>query len=251
MKIERVSKNNISDVYCCLVERKEFYKDDIAESLDYMKEKIEQGWLAYAVYDDAKKSVGMAILLPASDPLSPVAGKNIYYFHCLDINKELRRQGIAKQLVEKITEDVKALGAKGLAVDSFGEYWMPDTFFTKIGFEVVKKFPYHYLLLKKITNDVTIEYIEMPYKGDLPKSGIQVDIQHWTTCPFMLNNYKKVREMVEKLAPNATIRERIINTKEDIEKWGGSGVFVNGKSVSAGPVSEEDLKKAINEAKVK
>ena len=41
----------------------------------------------------------------------------------------------------------------------------------------------------------------------------------------------------------------MIDTKQDIERWGGSGVYVNGKSVSAGPVDEGALKKAIEEAK--
>lgn len=251
MNIQKLNKNNILDVYCCLGERKELFKDEISESERYLKSKIKQGWLTYAVYDDSSKPVGMAILLPSTDPLSPVKGENIYYFHCLDINQEMRKKGIATKLIDTITKDIKALGCKGLVVESYGEYWMPDTFFTKVGFETIKKFPYRSLLLKKISQDAKVEYIEMPYKGELPKSGIQVDIQHWVSCPFMLNNYRKVKEMVKKLEPKAVIRERIIDTKEDVKKWGGSGVFINGKSVSAGPISEEDLKKALNEVKAK
>ena len=251
MKIEKLKENKISDVYCCVGERKELYKDEIAESERYLKEKIKHGWLTYAVYADLGKPVGMAILLPSSDPLSPVVGEDIYYFHCLDINKEMRRRGYAKRLIDTIIKDVKALGGKGLAVDSFSEYWMSDSFFAKAGFETIKKFPYHSLLLKKISQDAKVEYIEMPYRGDLPKSGIQVDIQYWVSCPSMLNNYRKVKRLVKKLEPQAKIRERIIDTKKDVKKWGGSGIFVNGKSVSAGPISEEELKKAINEAKAK
>jgi len=249
MKIERLNENSISDVYCCLGERQEFYKNDTSESLGYMREKLNQGWLAYAVYDEAKKPVGMAILVPSSDPLSPVAGEKIYYFHCLDINKEFRKQGIGKRLMGKITEDVKALGGRGLAVDCFGEYWMPCEFFTKIGFETAKTFPDHSLLLKRITPDARAEYIEMPYKGDLPPSGIQVDIQYGGTCPYMLHNFRQVPEMVKKLKPDAIIRERTINSKEDVERWGGGGVYVNGKSVSAGPIDEAELWKAIEAAK--
>jgi len=248
-RIERLNENNLANVYCCLGERQELFKDDINDSLSYLKGKLKSGWLAYAVYGEGSKPIGMAILVPSSDSLSPVKGEGIYYFHCLDINKELRKQGIGTKLIGQITEDVRTLGGKGLAVDCFGEYWMPCEYFKKIGFEAVKMFPDHSLLLKKIVQGVKVEFIEMPYRGSLPQSGIQVDIQHWVTCPYMLNNYRKIPDLVKRIEPEAVIRERVINTGEDIEQWGGSGIYVNGKSVSPGPVSEEDLRKAIESAK--
>lgn len=251
MKIEMLSENNIADVYCCLGERREFFKEEISESLGYMKEKLKQGWLTYGVYDDTNKPVGMAILIPSSDPLSPIVGENLYYFHCLDVNKDVRKREIGKRLIERTTNDVKALGGKGLVVDCYGEYWMPCEYFKKMGFEPAKVFPDHSLLLKKISKDAQVEYTEMSYKGDLPKYDIRVDIQYSGSCPYMNNNYRKVKDIVKKLEPNAIIRERVINTKEDVKTWGGSGFYVNGKSVSAGPVDEEELKKAIEEAKHK
>ncbi len=251
MKIERLSVNNVADVYCCLAERRELYKTEVAESLDYMKGKLKQGWLLYAVYDETNKPVGMAILMPSSDPLSPIAGDNIYYFHCLDINKEFRKKQVGKRLMERIADDVKVLGGKGLVADCFGEYWMPVDFFKKMAFVLVEKFPEHSLVLRKISKDAQAKYIPTAYNGELLERGIQVDIQHWVTCPYMISNYRKVKDMVKKLEPRAIIRERIINTKDDVKKWGGSGFYLNGKPVSWGPVSEEELKKALEEAKRK
>jgi GNAT superfamily N-acetyltransferase len=251
MKIERLNENTVTDVYCCLGDRREFYKNEIAESLTYMREKLRLGWLAYAVYEETNKPIGMALLVPAADPLSPVAGEKIYYFHCLDINKDKRKQGIALKLIEHITGEVKALGGKGLAVDCFGEYWMPCSFFAKIGFEPGATFTNHTLLIKRIVPDADARYREQPYAGDLPRSGIQVDIQLTPTCPFMVHNYRQVPAMVKKIDPAAIVRERLINTPGDIERWGGGGVFVNGKSVSSGPVDESDLWKSIQAAKTK
>jgi len=249
MRIERLAGHNAADVYCCLEERRKLFEDEISESLGYMKEKLEQGWLTYAVYGEAETPVGMAILVPPSDPLSPISGDGVYYFHCLDITKEARKQGIGSRLLEKITADVKALGGKGLAVDCYGEYWMPCDFFKKAGFEQVKTFPDHSLLLKRISDDAKAELVEVPYRGDLPESGIQVDIQHAVACPFMINNFRKAKDIVKRIEPGAAIRERTISTKEDVSGWGGSGFYVNGRSVSAGPVDEDGLKKAIEEAK--
>lgn len=250
-RIEKLNENNLANVYCCLGERQELFKNDIDDAVGYMKEKLDTGWLAYAVYNEGGKPIGMAILLPCSDPLSPVKGEGIYYFHCLDINEDLRKQGIGTKLLEHITKDVEAMAGKGLAVDCFGEYWMPCAYFKKMGFETVETFPEHTLLLKKITPDARVEFMEMPYTyiGDLPQSGIQIDIQHTSTCPFLLNNFRKIPKLAKKIAPEAIIRERVINTGADIEKWGGSGVYVNGKSVSVGPVNEENLRKAIEAAK--
>jgi len=90
-----------------------------------MRGKLKQDWLTYAVYDNGGKPIGMAILFPASDPISQVTGEGIYFFHCLDINKEQRKKGLGKMLLERITEDIQALGGKGIAVECFREYWMP------------------------------------------------------------------------------------------------------------------------------
>ncbi|MFQ5905675.1 MAG: GNAT family N-acetyltransferase [bacterium] len=249
MRIERLTRDNMADVYCCLGERRELFEDEISESLGYMGEKLEEGWLTYAAYDEAERAVGMAILVPPSDPLSAVTGEGVYYFHCLDIIKEMRTQGIGSSLLEKTVGDVKALGGKGVAVVCFGEYWMSCKFFKKAGFDEVKTFPDHSLLLRRITEDARAEGVEAPYRGDLPESGIQVDIQHGVACPFMINNFRKAKGIVKRIEPGAVLRERMISTKEDVSRWGGSGFYVNGKLVSAGPVDEDELKKAIEEAK--
>ena len=249
MKIEKVSEKNISDTYCCLAERQLIFKNEIAECSTYMKEKIKQGWLTYVAYNDTGKPFGMAILVPSSDPLSPITGENIYYFHCIEINQEMRNQGIGKQFIDKISEDVKTLNGKGIAVDSFGDFWMPESFFTHLGFEAVQKYPGHTLLLKKFTKDSQVNLSDTVYKGDLAKSGIQIDIQLSPSCPFLIGNYRKARAIIEKLEPSAQIRERMINLSEDVKKWGGTGVFINGKSISGGPIDKETIKKALSEVK--
>lgn len=66
---------------------------------------------------------------------------------------------------------------------------------------------------------------------------------------YLGDNFHKVPELVKRIEPEAVIHERVIDTGADIEQWGGSGVYVNGKSVAPGPVNEEDLKKAIEAAK--
>ncbi len=249
MRIERLGEGNLADVYCCLSDRKELYKSDIDESVRYLRQKLRLDWLAYALFDDSGEHVGMAILIPSSDPLSPVAGEDIYYFHCLEVTKGSRKQGFGRRLLERIGVDVASLGGKGLAVDCFGEFWMPCSFFAKFGFETKESFREHSLLLKGIAGPAPAEFVETPYKGSIPESGIQVDIQYWGTCPYMLKNYRDARELVRKIEPEAVIRERMIDTRKEMEQWGGSGFYVNGKSVSAGPIGEEDLRKAIEAAR--
>ena len=249
MEIRQIVRDNMADVYCCLGEKRDQYKDETTESVGYMKENPGLGWLIYGAYNDENQPVGMAILIPSTDPVSSVIGKDVYYFHCMDINKELRKQGLGTKLIERITDDVKALGAKGLAVDCWSEYWMPLEFFKKRGFELVQAFHEHSLLLKKISSEAVVRFHPLPYWGDLPQAGLQVDIQHWVTCPYIISNYRKAKEIIAKLEPDAVIRERIIDTAVDVGRWGGSGLFINGLSVSGGPVSEEGLKKAFAAAK--
>lgn len=249
MRIEGLAGDNLSDVYCCLGDRKELFQSEISKSLGYMREKLEQGWLTYAVYEESENPVGMAILVPPSDPLSPVSGEGVYYFHCMDINKDKRNKGIGKRLLERVLTDLKALGAKGLAVDCYGHYWMPCEFFKKQGFEEVQTFPEHSLFLRRITEDAQAEFVEPSYRGDLPQSGIQVDIQHVVSCPFMINNYRKAKDIIKRLEPGAVLRERMISTNEDVSAWGDSGLYVNGRLASAAPLGEEEIKKAIENAK--
>lgn len=249
MRIARLTRDNVGDVYCCLGDRIELFQEEISECTGFVREKLGQGWLAYAVYDDGGKPIGMAIVVPPHDPLSAVAGEGVYYFHCLDINKDKREQGTGSRLLEQAIADVKALGGKGIAVDCYDEYWMSCKFFKSRGFEEVQTFPEHSLLLKRITEDARVEFVEASYSGDLAESEIQVDIQHTVTCPFMLKNFRNAKEILKTLEPEAVVRERMIATEKDVNAWGGSGFYVNGKSVSPGPVDEDRLKKVIEEAK--
>jgi hypothetical protein len=214
-----------------------------------MREKIAQGWLTYAAYVEGSQPIAMAIVLPPSDPLSPVRGEGVYYLHCMDIHKENRKQNIGSGLLKKILADVSELGAKGLATDSYGEFWMPSEFFKRQGFEEVKTFPIHSIFLLRIADDAQVEYLQQPYIGDVPEFGIQIDVQYSAFCPFMINNLRKARDIVKKIEPGLKLRERMISSGDDIARWGGSGLYVNGKLASAGPIDEEALRKAIEQAR--
>ncbi len=249
--VKNLDETDLEHVFCCIRHYREQYLTDIADSLGYLKERLLKGWRTYAVLEGADKSVAMAIVVPGGDPFSSVTNQDFHYLHCLDVNKEVRKKGIGKKLVKRILKDLKSAKSKGLVVDCFGDYWMPDGFFAKLGFERIKSYPDHKVLAKKFTKDTKPDIIETAYRGDLPEQGIQVDIQYWTTCPVILNSYRKVPEMVKNIEPHAIIRERFINSREDRERWGNTGVFVNGKSVSPGPVKVEDLKRAIEAIKNK
>lgn len=249
--IKSLDDSNLESVFCCIRHYPEEYVKDTADSLGYMKERLLKGWRTYAAVDETGKPVAMAIVVPGEDPYSPVTNQDFHYLHCLDVNKEVRKKGIGKKLVKRILKDLKSAKSRGLVVDCFGDYWMPDGFFAKLGFELVKSYPEHKVLAKRFAKDAGIDFVETVYRGDRVEQGIQVDIQYWTTCPVMLNSYRKVTELVKNIEPQAIIRERFINTREDVERWGTAGVFVNGKSVSPGPVKAEDLKRAIEAVKNK
>lgn len=245
MRIKKLSSENLTDVYNCLEGNKQSLASEVSESTRYLSEYLNRGWLAYAAYDDSGKPVGMAILTPCTDPLSSVSGEGIYHLQCMNVIKDWKKEGVGRSLVDRMVEDAKALGGKGISVECYGDYWMPKSFFSHIGFEEVERLSNHSIFLKKIYPDASVIHVDLPYRGDLPSKGVQVDIQHWVTCPFILNNYRQAAAIVKRIVPNAVVRERTISTKDDVEKWGGSGVFVNGESVSPGPISEEDLRKAV------
>jgi len=245
MRIEKLSQSNIADVYNCLGDRRQNLAPELSESARYLDEYLERGWLAYAVYNDSDEPVGMAILTPSTDPLSPVRGEGIYHLQCMNVLKEWTKEGVGRGLVRRMIQDVQALGGRGISVECYGEYWMPKSFFAHIGFQEVERLSDHSIFLRRISPDANATSVGLTYKGELPSKGIQVDIQHWVTCPFIINNYRQVAAIVRRIVPHAVVRERSISTQEDVERWGGSGVFVNGESVSAGPIREEDIRKAI------
>lgn len=249
MRIERLSRRNLADVYNCLENSGQNLASEVSESARYLNEYLRRGWLAYAVYNDSGKPIGMAILTPSTDPLSPVLGEGVYHLQCMNVLKNWTKEGVGRSLVDRMVRDVKALGGSGISAQCYGDYWMPKSFFSHIGFEEVERLSGHSIFLKKISPDANAISVELPYRGELSSKGIQVDIQHWVTCPFILNNYRQVAAIVRRIVPSAVVRERAISTKEDVEKWGGSGVFVNGESVSMGPIREEDIRKAIQRAR--
>ena len=249
MRIERLSRSNLADVYNCLRDTGENLAVETCESLRHLNRLLKRGWLAYAGYDDSGDACGMAILTPSADPLSPVMGEGVYHLQCMNVVKNRKGEGFGAALIERLEEDIRALGATGISVLCFGDYWMPKSFFSHMGFEETERLSDHSVFVKKISAETRAVHVDRPYKGELPEKGIQVDIQHWVACPFILSNYRRVEAMVRKMVPNAVVRERIISSKEDVEKWGGTGVFVNGESVSAGPITEEAIRKVIQRAR--
>jgi GNAT superfamily N-acetyltransferase len=249
MKIEKLANSNLADVYNCLTGSEENLAVETSESLRYLKRLLKRGWLAYAAYDDSGNACGMAMLTPSTDPLSPVTGSGIYHLQCMNVARERKGRGVGASLMERVEEDVRALGGTGISVLCFGDYWMPKSFFSHVGFEETERLSDHSLFVKKLSGSARACHADRPYRGDLPERGIQVDIQHWIACPFILSNYRRVEAMVRKMVPGVVVRERIISSREDVEEWGGSGVFVNGESVSAGPITEEAIRKVIQRAR--
>ncbi len=249
MKIARLSGSNLADVYNCLGDSDENLAVETSESLRYLGQLLKRGWLAYAAYDDSGAACGMAILTPSGDPLSPVVGEGVYHLQCMNVIRDRKGEGVGAELMERVEEDVRSLGGTGISVLCFGDYWMPKSFFSHVGFEETERLSDHSIFMKRLSADTRVVHIDRPYRGDLPEKGIQVDVQHWVACPFILSNYRRVEAMVKKIVPDAVVRERIISSQEDVEKWGGSGVFVNGQSVSAGPITEEAIRKVIQRAR--
>jgi hypothetical protein len=205
--------------------------------IDWIKKWLPLGYGAKIAYEK-ERPVGFIDYLPI-ETRKDIAGQDITLINCVLIipNSIYRDKGYGKLLLEEVEIDAKKL-SKGIAVIAHNHpRWMPASFFTRRGYEVVDEREgkiKEMLMLKAFCPVELPKFVKQKYDyKHKPVSGKVVVEIFWSgVCPHNLLNVELLKNVLSEFGNKVLIKEVATNDlpSDVIKKYGhGYGVYINGK----------------------
>jgi GNAT superfamily N-acetyltransferase len=226
----------------------EDWSDEVKEAGDhrekwYNKMK-DRGLRAKLALDDGDRVGGMIQYLPIE--YSFAKGEDLYFIDCIWVHghKEGRgnfqKQGMGKALIEAAEEDVKALGARGIAAWGIPfPFWMKASWFKKQGYKKVDSDGFFgaVLLWKPFTEDAKPpELIKRRKKPEKIPGKVVMDIFHNGWCMVQNLTYERAKRAAVKFGSDVVVREVDTFDRNNFLEWGiMDALFIDGKEVPNGP----------------
>ena len=196
---------------------------------------------------------GMIQYIPVE--YSPTEGTDLYFINCIWVHGHkkgrgnFQKKGMGKTLLQAAEDDVKALGAKGLAAWGLAlPVWMKASWFKKHGYAQADRLGLAALVWKSFTPDAAPPRWIRPRKkpGTIPgKVTVTAFLNGW--CPAQNLTLERAKRAASGFGDKVAFRE--INTfdRETFLEWGYSdALFIDEKQVRTGPPpSEEKIGKII------
>ncbi|MDD5222510.1 MAG: GNAT family N-acetyltransferase [bacterium] len=203
--------------------------------------------------DDRGRVGGMIQYIPVE--YSPAEGTDLYFINCIWVHGHkkgrgnFQKKGMGKALLQAAEEDVKALGAKGLAAWGLAlPVWMKASWFKKHGYTQADRLGLTSLVWKSFTPEAAPPRWIRPRKkpGTMPgKVTVTSFLNGW--CPAQNLASERAKKAASGFGDKVDFRE--INTfdRETFLEWGYSdALFIDEKQVRTGPPpSEEKIRKII------
>ena len=253
MKIIDLTSEHVP-LYCICLED---WSDEIKEAGDHKRQWYDKmkdrGLRVKLAVNDEGKAVGMIQYIPCEYAF--IEGKDIYFVLCIWVHGHkkgvgnFQKQGIGKALIQAAEEDVKLLGAKGIAAWGLSlPFWMKASWFKKQGYTKVDKNSIQVLMWKPFTDDaIPPVWIREKKKPELVAGQVTVTtfINGW--CPAMNLSFERVKCAASEFNDKVTFREIHTDDRTAFLEWGISdAIFINGKQVRTGPPPKfEKLKSKI------
>ncbi|HAD81345.1 MAG: hypothetical protein A2509_11760 [Candidatus Edwardsbacteria bacterium RIFOXYD12_FULL_50_11] len=258
MQIIDLGQKDLSSYFLCL----EDWSDEIKEAGDH-KEKWygkmkDRGLGVKLAVDDHGVAGGMIQYLPIEH--STAEGQDLYFINCIWVHGykkgrgNFQKAGMGKALLEAAEEDVRSLGAKGLA--AWGvilPFWMKASWFKRHGYQKADRDGISQLVWKPFSADAQApRWIKQRAKPQKRPGVITVTsfINGW--CPAQNLTHERARRAALELGPKVVFETVDTLDRGNFLKWGISdALFIDNKQVNTGPPpSFEKIRKVI-EAKVK
>lgn len=215
----------------------------------YCAATMPDGFKVKLAYDEAGHAVGQIEYLPIEIALNRVTGRGLTFIDCVWVPTANQRQGIGTALLNACVEDAKTKH-KGIAVLAYeGIDYMPAGFFLKRGFEVVEQEGPCNLLWKHWTAAEAPRFIQRRYKPKLVKGSVVIDLFWNGQCPYSGRMLDRVRRVAREMQDRVVLNETETNSRARVRRYGlADGFFVNGKMVAWYSQSEEEIRRAIENA---
>jgi GNAT superfamily N-acetyltransferase len=253
VQIENLSENTRTPFLACLEE----WNDDMKEAGDRKAcwvEKMKDRGLRVKVAVEDGKTVGMIQAVPIEQ--SSAEGTGLYFIHCIWVHGhkgkgvgDMRKHGIGRALIAALEEDVRSLGAAGIAAWGLAlPFWMRASWFRKQGYRKADRNGMAVLLWKPFTEDAEPpRWIRMRKKPERMEGRVAVDaiVNGW--CNVQNMAIERARRASAEFGDKAAFRLVDTSERPAFLEWGLSdALFIDGKSVRIGPPpSYERIRRAI------
>jgi len=205
--------------------------------------------------DDNEKVGGMIQYIPIEHSFAQ--GSNLYFINCIWVHGykkgrgNFQKKGLGKALLQAAENDVKTMGAKGLAAWGIPfPFWMKASWFKKHGYTKVDRqgFLGPILLWKPFTDEaVSPRWIKQKKKPELIPGKVTVTALLGGWCPAQNLVYERAKRATAEFDDKVEFRGIDTFDREVFLKWGiTDSLFIDGKQVRTGPPpSFEKIKKLI------
>ncbi len=253
MKIIDLNEDHKSSYFLCL----EDWSDEIKEAGDHKSKWYEKnrdkGLRVKLALDENGVAGGMIQYMPIEH--THVAGEDLYFIFCIHIHGykqgrgNYQRRGFGKALMKEAEEDVRSLGAKGIAAWGVSlPFWMKASWFKKHGYKKADKDGIATLLWKPFTDDTKPpKWNKQKKKPEAIPGSVTVTSFKNGWCPAMNLSYERSKRASEELGDGVIFREIDTTKKENFEEWGISdALYIDNRRVNTGPPPKyEKIKKKI------
>ena len=257
MKIIDLTPEYENLYFCCL----EDWSDEIKEAGDHKacwyRQMKDKGLRVKLAQTDNNVIAGMIQYLPAE--VSFVEGRDVYLILCIWVHGHKngignhQKKGIGKALLNAAEEDVRNLGAKGIA--AWGvvlPFFMRASWFKRNGYRVTDKDGIIRLLWKPFDEtSVSPSFIKQRKKPDLKPGKVSISLFLNGWCPAQNMAYERTKRAASDFKDYIEISEYRTLDKDVQREWGiTDAVFIDNKEIKTGPPASYKKIRRIIERKV-
>lgn len=254
MKIVDLTEDH-KDLFClCLEDWSEEAKEAGPKRCEWVTRFQKKGLRAKLALDDEGNVGGMIQYLPIEHSFAD--GQDLYFIPCVWIHGHqqgrgnFQKKGMGKALLAAAEEDVRRLGAKGMAAwGVWLPFWMKASWFKKQGFKKADRQGLAVLLWKPFVDDAQKPKWFKPSR-DLPekrpgKVTVTAFVSGWCMAQNLV--YERAKRAAQEFGDCVVFEEIDTSSREVLTEWGISDdVFIDGHKAQRGPPpSYEKIKSMI------
>jgi len=252
MEIVDLSPQEEKLYFRCLEDWSEEMEEAGGHKEHWYHQMADRGLRVKLARDDRGITGGMIQYLPIE--YSTASGKDLYFVLCIWVHgyKEGRgnfqKQGMGKALIKAAEEDVRLLGAKGLAAWGISlPFFMRAAWFKKQGYKKADSIEGMVLLWKAFVKDAEPpKWIRQKKQPELHPGKVTVSafINGW--CPAQNLAFERAKRAAEGYGEDVLFREYHTSDREIFLEWGISdALYIDNHRINTGPPPSYDKIKRI------
>ncbi len=244
MKIVDLNEEHLPLFLVCLEDWSDEIKEAGCHKEDWYNRMKDKGLRVKLALDDQGAVGGMIQYIPIE--YSTAEGADLYFISCIWVHSHkqgrgnFQGKGMGTALLSAAEEDVRALGAKGIAAWGLMlPFWMRAGWFKKHGYRVADRIGIATLVWKQFATDaVPPKWVRQKGKPPLVPGKVTVTAFCNGWCPAQNIVFERAKRAVSDpgLADRVVFREVKTFDRDEFRRWGISdALFINHKEVRTGP----------------